>query len=246
MALLEARDVVSGYGDAEILHGVSMDVAEDEIVAIIGPNGAGKSTFMKAVFGLIDCWEGSVEYDGQEITGLRPDEITNVGMCYVPQTENVFPTLTVEENLRMGAYILDEVPAGTMEEIFELFPILDERRGQRAGSMSGGQQQMLAMGRALMVDPGLLLIDEPSAGLAPDLVDEVLEKINDINDAGTAILMVEQNARQALRISDRGYVLEMGENRFEDTGDALLENDEVAELYLGGGGGGSEEADEAV
>jgi branched-chain amino acid transport system ATP-binding protein len=236
VALLEARDVVSGYGDAEILHGVSMDVHTDEIVAIIGPNGAGKSTFMKAVFGLIDCWEGTVEYSNQAITGLRPDEITNVGMCYVPQTENIFPTLTVEENLRMGAYILDEVPRGTMEEIFELFPILDERRGQRAGSMSGGQQQMLAMGRALMVDPGLLLIDEPSAGLAPDLVDEVLEKINDINDAGTAILMVEQNARQALSISDRGYVLEMGQNRFEDTGDALLENEEVAELYLGGGG----------
>jgi len=236
VALLEARDVVSGYGDAEILHGVSMDVHTDEIVAIIGPNGAGKSTFMKAVFGLIDCWEGTVEYNNQAITGLRPDEITNVGMCYVPQTENIFPTLTVEENLRMGAYILDEVPRGTMEEIFELFPILDERQGQRAGSMSGGQQQMLAMGRALMVDPGLLLIDEPSAGLAPDLVDEVLEKINDINDAGTAILMVEQNARQALSISDRGYVLEMGQNRFEDTGDALLENEEVAELYLGGGG----------
>ena len=237
MALLEARDVVSGYGDAEILHGVSLDVAEDEIVSIIGPNGAGKSTLMKAVFGLIGCWEGTVTYDGREITGLRPDEITQEGMCYVPQTENIFPTLTVEENLRMGAYILDEVPRGTMEEIFGLFPILDERRNQRAGSMSGGQQQMLAMGRALMVDPGLLLVDEPSAGLAPDLAVEVLEKIEDINEAGTAILMVEQNARQALRISDRGYVLEMGENRFEDTGDALLENEEVAELYLGGGGG---------
>ena len=238
MALLEARDVVSGYGDAEILHGVTLDVESDEIVSIIGPNGAGKSTFMKAVFGLIDCWEGTVEYDGRDITGLRPDEITQEGMCYVPQTENIFPTLTVEENLRMGAYILDHVPVDTMEEIFRLFPILDERRSQRAGSMSGGQQQMLAMGRALMVDPGLLLVDEPSAGLAPDLAVEVLEKIVDINEAGTAILMVEQNARQALRVSDRGYVLEMGENRFEDTGDALLENDEVAELYLGGGGDG--------
>ncbi|MFB6361203.1 MAG: ABC transporter ATP-binding protein [Halobacteriales archaeon] len=243
MALLAARDVVSGYGDAEILHGVSMDVEADEIVAIIGPNGAGKSTFMKAIFGLIDCWEGTVSYDGTEITDRRPDEITREGMCYVPQTENIFPTLTVEENLRMGAYILDNVPEDTMAEVFELFPILDERRNQRAGSMSGGQQQMLAMGRALMVDPGLLLIDEPSAGLAPDLVDEVLEKIHDINAAGTAILMVEQNARQALRISDRGYVLEMGENRFEDTGDALLENEEVAELYLGGG---SSETDESV
>ena len=237
MALLEARDIVSGYGDAEILHGVSLDVHEDEIVSIIGPNGAGKSTLMKAVFGLIGCWEGTVTYDSADITNLRPDEITRSGMCYVPQTDNVFPSLTVEENLRMGAYILDDVPEDTLEEIFGLFPILDERRGQRAGTMSGGQQQMLAMGRALMVDPGLMLVDEPSAGLAPDLVGEVFEKIIDINEAGTAILMVEQNAREALRQSDRGYVLEMGENRFEDTGEALLDNEEVAELYLGGGGG---------
>jgi len=235
MALLETHDVVSGYGDAQILHGVSISVDDEEVVSIIGPNGAGKSTLMKAVFGLIDCWEGRVVFDGDDITALRPDEITRKGMCYVPQTENVFPTLTVEENLEMGAYILDSVPRETIEEIFGLFPILDERRGQRAGSMSGGQQQMLAMGRALMVDPELMLVDEPSAGLAPDLVDEVFEKIIDINEAGTAILMVEQNARTALKNSDRGYVLEMGENRFEDTGAALLENDEVAELYLGGG-----------
>ncbi len=242
MALLKAHDIVSGYGDAEILHGVSLDVEQEEIVSIIGPNGAGKSTLMKAIFGLIDCWEGSVEFDGEDITGLRPDEITRKGMCYVPQTENIFPTLTVQENLRMGAYILDSVPQGTMNEIFDLFPILDERRNQRAGSMSGGQQQMLAMGRALMVDPDLMLIDEPSAGLAPDLVEEVFEKILDINAAGTAILMVEQNAREALRNSDRGVVLEMGDNRFTDTGDALLENEEVEELYLGGGGGELDES----
>jgi branched-chain amino acid transport system ATP-binding protein len=239
VALLEARDVVAGYGDAEILHGVSLAVEAEEIVSIIGPNGAGKSTFMKAIFGLIDCWEGSVAFDGTDITPRRPDEITRLGMCYVPQTENIFPSLTVEENLEMGAYILDEVPRETMAEVFELFPILDERRSQRAGSMSGGQQQMLAMGRALMVDPELMLIDEPSAGLAPDLVGEVFEKIIDINEAGTAILMVEQNAREALRNSDRGYVLEMGENRFTDTGAALLENEEVEELYLGGGDRGS-------
>ena len=248
MALLEARDVVSGYGDAEILHGVSLDVADEEIVCIIGPNGAGKSTFMKAIFGLIDCWEGHVEFEATDITDLRPDEITREGMCYVPQNENIFPSLTVEENLRMGAYILDEVPEDTLEEVFGLFPILDERRNQRAGTMSGGQQQMLAMGRALMVDPALMLIDEPSAGLAPDLVDEVFEKIIAVNEAGTAILMVEQNARKALSHSDRGYVLEMGENRFTDTGDALLENEEVAELYLGGGGGdgGATESDESA
>ena len=242
MALLEARDVISGYGDAQILHGVSMDVADDEIVCIIGPNGAGKSTFMKAVFGLIDCWDGSVTFAGEDITDLRPDEITREGMCYVPQVENVFPTLTVRENLEMGAYILDEVPDSALDEVFERFPILEERQNQKAGTMSGGQQQMLAMGRGLMVDPDLMLVDEPSAGLAPDLVDDVFEKILEINESGTAILMVEQNARKALRNSDRGYVLEMGENRFEDAGMALLENEEVIDLYLGGGGGDAGEA----
>jgi len=234
MALLEARDIVSGYGDAEILHGVSMDVHSEEIVCIIGPNGAGKSTFMRAVFGLIDCWDGSVTFDGTDITPFRPDEITREGMCYVPQTDNVFPSLTVRENLEMGAYILDEVSQTALAEVFDRFPILERRQGQKAGTMSGGQQQMLAMARGLMVDPDLMLVDEPSAGLAPDLVDDVFEKIIAINEGGTAILMVEQNARQALRNSDRGYVLEMGENRFEDTGDELLDNEEVEELYLGG------------
>jgi branched-chain amino acid transport system ATP-binding protein len=234
VALLEARDIVTGYGDAEILHGVSMDVASEEIVCIIGPNGAGKSTLMKAVFGLLECWEGSVIVGETDITDLRPEEITRTGMCYVPQTENVFPSLTVKENLEMGAYILDRVPDEALEEVYDRFPILDDRRGQKAGTLSGGQRQMLAMGRGLMVDPGVMLIDEPSAGLAPDLVDDVFEKILEINAAGTAILMVEQNARKALRNSDRGYVLEMGENRFEDSGEDLLDNEEVAELYLGG------------
>ena len=155
-------------------------------------------------------------------------------MCYVPQTDNVFPSLTVRENLEMGAYILDEVPRAALEEVFERFPILAERQDQIAETMSGGQQQMLAMGRGLMVDPRLMLIDEPSAGMAPHLVDEVFEKIRDINEAGTAILMVEQNAREALRNADRGYVLDMGENRFVDDADHLLDNEEVEELYLGG------------
>jgi branched-chain amino acid transport system ATP-binding protein len=234
MVLLEARNVVSGYGDAEILHGVSMDVRQDEVVCIIGPNGAGKSTVMRAVFGLIECWDGTVSYDGTEITDARPDEITRRGMCYVPQTENIFPSLTVRENLEMGAYILDDVPQEYLDEVYERFPILRERQDQRAGSLSGGQQQMVAMGRGLMVDPGLMLIDEPSAGMAPDLVDDVFEKIVEINESGTAVLMVEQNARKALKTSGRGYVLDMGENRFEDTGDALLDNEEVEELYLGG------------
>jgi branched-chain amino acid transport system ATP-binding protein len=234
MVLLEARNVVSGYGDAEILHSVSMDVRQDEVVCIIGPNGAGKSTVMRAVFGLIECWDGTVSYDGTEITDARPDEITRRGMCYVPQTENIFPSLTVRENLEMGAYILDDVPQEYLDEVYERFPILRERQDQRAGSLSGGQQQMVAMGRGLMVDPGLMLIDEPSAGMAPDLVDDVFEKIVEINESGTAVLMVEQNARKALKTSGRGYVLDMGENRFEDTGDALLDNEEVEELYLGG------------
>jgi len=235
MALLEARDVVSGYGDAEILHGVDLDVAGREIVTIVGPNGAGKSTMMKAIYGLIDCWEGSVTFDGTDITDLRADKVTERGMCYVPQRENVFPTLTVRENLEMGAYIKTEVREADFEEVWERFPILEERQNQKASSMSGGQQQMLALSSALMIDPDLLLVDEPSAGLAPDLVDDMFRRLVQIRDeTDTAILMVEQNARKALSVSDRGYVLDMGENEFEGSGAELLESDEVAELYLGG------------
>jgi len=234
MALLDAHDIVTGYGDLQILDGVCIEVHGDEVVAIIGPNGAGKSTFMKAVFGLLDPWEGSVVFDGEDITGLRPDKITRRGMCYIPQTDNVFPNLSVRENLEMGAWIRDELPADVLDEVFDRFPILQERTNQRAGAMSGGQQQMLAMARGLVVEPDLMLIDEPTAGLAPDLVDGVFEKIVEINEQGTAILMVEQNARKALRNADRGYVLENGDNRFEDTGEALLDNEDVEELYLGG------------
>ncbi|AZH24503.1 ABC transporter ATP-binding protein [Haloplanus aerogenes] len=235
MALLEARDVVSGYGDAEILHGVDLDVEGREIVTIIGPNGAGKSTMMKAIYGLIDCWAGSVTFDGDDITDLRADRVTERGMCYVPQRENVFPTLTVRENLEMGAYIKTEVTETDFQDVWERFPILEERQNQRASSMSGGQQQMLALSSALMIDPDLLLVDEPSAGLAPDLVDDMFDRLVEIRDeTDTAILMVEQNARKALSVSDRGYVLDMGENKFEGSGEELLESEEVAELYLGG------------
>ncbi|RCU46727.1 ABC transporter ATP-binding protein [Haloplanus salinus] len=235
MALLEARDVVSGYGDAEILHGVDIDVEEREIVTIIGPNGAGKSTMMKAVYGLIDCWSGTVTFAGEDITDLRADRVTERGMCYVPQRENVFPTLTVRENLEMGAYIEDQVSAADLEAVWERFPILEERQTQKAQTMSGGQQQMLALSSALMIDPDLLLVDEPSAGLAPDLVGDMFDRLVTIRDeTDTAILMVEQNARKALSVSDRGYVLDMGENRFEGAGEELLESDDVAELYLGG------------
>ncbi|GAB3326130.1 ABC transporter ATP-binding protein [Haloplanus salinarum] len=234
MALLEARGVVSGYGDAEILHGVDLDVEDREIVTIIGPNGAGKSTMMKATYGLIDCWAGTVTFDGEDITDLRADQVTERGMCYVPQRENIFPTLTVRENLEMGAYIDDPDPAD-FEEVWERFPFLEERENMRASAMSGGQQQMLALSSALMIDPDLLLVDEPSAGLAPDLVDDMFERLVQIRDeTDTAILMVEQNARKALAVSDRGYVLDMGENRFEGSGEELLESDEVADLYLGG------------
>jgi branched-chain amino acid transport system ATP-binding protein len=235
MALLEAQGVVSGYGDAEILHGVDIDVGEEEIVTIIGPNGAGKSTLMKAIYGLIDCWAGRVTFDGTDITDLRADEVTEQGLCYVPQRENVFPTLTVRENLEMGAYIDADVSEAAFEEAFERFPVLRERRNQKAGTMSGGQQQMLALSSALMLDPELILVDEPSAGLAPDLVDDMFDRLVRIRDeTDTAILMVEQNARQALSVSDKGYVLDMGENKFAGSGQDLLDSDEVGELYLGG------------
>jgi branched-chain amino acid transport system ATP-binding protein len=236
MALLEARDVVSGYGDREILHGVSIEVRDEEVVSIIGPNGAGKSTLMRAIFGLIDCWEGSVVFAGSDVTDLRPNQITRRGASYVPQRNNIFPNLTVRENLEMGAYISEAVPEGSFDRVFHRFPILEERQNKRARTLSGGQQQMLALGSGLMIDPDVLLIDEPSAGLAPDLVDDMFERIVEIKESGTAVLMVEQNARKALRISDRGYVLDQGGNRFEGSGESLLERKEVEDLYLGEAG----------
>jgi ABC-type branched-subunit amino acid transport system ATPase component len=235
MTLLEIDGLDAGYGeDLQILSDVDMRVEEGEYVTIVGPNGAGKSTVMKSVFGLTTYMGGTVTFDGTEIQGDVPEDIIHLGLGYVPQTDNVFPTLSVQENLEMGAYILDEVPEDALSEVFERFPILDERRDQKAGTMSGGQQQMLAMGRALMLDPDLLMLDEPSAGLAPDLVAEMFDKVDEINDNGTAILMVEQNAKEALRRCDRGYVLVQGGNRFMDTGDALLADDEVRQEFLGG------------
>ncbi|WP_423744572.1 ABC transporter ATP-binding protein (plasmid) [Haladaptatus sp. SPP-AMP-3] len=235
MALLEVDRLDAGYGeDLQILNDVDMRVEDGEYVTIVGPNGAGKSTVMKSVFGLTTYMGGTVTFDGAEIQGDAPEDIIHLGLGYVPQNDNVFPTLSVQENLEMGAYILDEVPEDALAEVFDRFPILDERRDQKAGTMSGGQQQMLAMGRALMLDPDLLMLDEPSAGLAPDLVAEMFDKVDEINDSGTAILMVEQNAKEALRRCDRGYVLVQGGNRFMDTGDALLADDEVRQEFLGG------------
>ncbi|MFB6129689.1 MAG: ABC transporter ATP-binding protein [Salinigranum sp.] len=232
--LLAVSHLDAGYGDLQVLDGVDLDVRDGEYVTIVGPNGAGKSTVMKSVFGLTTYMGGSIVFGGEEISGLPPEEIIHHGIGYVPQNDNVFASLSVRENLEMGAYILDEVPRDRLRSIFERFPILDERQEQRAGTLSGGQRQMLAMGRALMLDPSLLMLDEPSAGLAPDLVDDMFDRIDAINDSGTSILMVEQNAKEALRRCDRGYVLVQGTNRFEDTGDALLGDEEVRREFLGG------------
>jgi len=233
-SLLSVRDLDAGYGDLQILSKVDMDVREGEYITIVGPNGAGKSTVMKSVFGLTNRMDGTVTFDGTEITQMAPERIIYEGIGYVPQSDNVFNSMSVRENLEMGAYILDDVPEDALAEVYERFPILEERTDQKAGTMSGGQQQMLAMGRALMLDPDLLLLDEPSAGLAPDLVDEMFQKVREINDSGTSILMVEQNAKEALGQCDRGYVLVDGENRYEDTGDALLADQQVRQDFLGG------------
>jgi branched-chain amino acid transport system ATP-binding protein len=234
MSLLEVRDLDAGYGDLQILTDVDLDVNDGEYVTIVGPNGAGKSTVMKSVFGLTTHMDGTVTFAGEDITGVQPEDVIHKGMGYVPQSDNVFAALNVEENLEMGAYILDDVPQDALREVYDRFPILEERKAQKAGTMSGGQQQMLAMGRALMLDPDLLLLDEPSAGLAPDLVDEMFDKIDEINEAGTSILMVEQNAKEALRRCGRGYVLANGRNRYEDEGTKLLNDEEVRQQFLGG------------
>lgn len=232
--LLTVEGLDAGYGDLQILDDVDLVVEQGEFVTIVGPNGAGKSTVMKSIFGLTTLMGGRIRFDGADITGQNPDEIIHYGLGYVPQSENVFSRLTVRENLEMGAYILDEVPADRLQMVFERFPILEERQDQRAATLSGGQQQMLAMGRSLMLDPKLLLLDEPSAGLAPDLVDDMFDRIDAINEDGTAILMVEQNAKEALRRCDRGYVLVQGQNRFEGPGRELLDNEDVRQEFLGG------------
>jgi ABC-type branched-subunit amino acid transport system ATPase component len=232
--VLDVSALDAGYGDLQVLFDVSLAVGDGEYVAIVGPNGAGKSTAMKAVFGLADRFDGTIAFNGDDISGLPPEDVIREGLSYVPQTENVFPSLTVRENLRLGAYIEDEVSQDRLDAVFDRFPVLGERMDERAGDLSGGQQQMLAMGSALMLDPDLLLLDEPSAGLAPDLVDEMFDRIDDINDAGTSVLMVEQNAKEALRRCDRGYVLAQGENRYEGAGDDLLHDEEVRQQFLGG------------
>lgn len=235
MPVLELNAVSGGYGETEILHGVSLKVEPEEIVVIIGPNGAGKSTAMKAVFGLLNLTAGKVLLDGKDITGSAPQNVVRHGVCYVPQTENVFPNLSVNENLEMGAYLRTDDYQPRLREIYELFPPLVEKKQQPAGTLSGGQRQMVAMGKALMLEPKILLLDEPTAGLSPKFRGEIFRVVRDINATGVPILMVEQNAKQALNIADRGYVLVDGQNRIDDTGEALLANKEVGEMFLGGG-----------
>jgi len=234
MKVLEARNLTSGYGETDILYDVSIKLDEKEIVSIIGPNGAGKSTLLKTIFGILRPRQGVVELQDEEITGMSPDRIVRKGMSYVPQVDNVFPSLTIQENLEMGAFVRTDDYRDRLQEMYDLFPLLRDRRNQKVGSLSGGQRQMVAMGRALMLDPKVLLLDEPSASLAPLLVEMIFEKIVDINKTGVAIVVVEQNARETLKISQRGYVLAMGRKVFEDTGKAILENEEVGKLYLGG------------
>ena len=237
-ATLELRDVVGGYGDTQILHGVSFTVDPGEIVVIIGPNGAGKSTAIKAVFGLLNLTGGQVFLDGVEITNTPPERVARKGVCYVPQTANIFPSLSVEENLEMGAFVREDDFTPRLREIYKLFPPLQEKRRQVAGTLSGGQRQMVAMGKALMLEPRILLLDEPTAGLSPKFRGEIFSIIKTVHAVGTPILMVEQNAKQALRIADRGYVLVDGRNKFTGTGRELLEDPEVAAMFLGGGASG--------
>lgn len=236
--LLSTHGLVAGYvADVDILQGVDLQVREGEIVTIVGPNGAGKSTLIKAVFGLVPTRRGNVELRGDDVSGLKPHAIARRGMTYVPQLDNVFRTMTVEENLQLGALVNRDVDLeARMQAMFELFPRLAERRGQAAGTMSGGERQMVAMARALIPDPAVILLDEPSAGLAPAFVDAIFERVAAVNASGVTVLMVEQNARRALAMSHRGYVLDLGANRYEGRGSELIGDPKVASLYLGGGG----------
>lgn len=235
MSILKMTDVHAGYGGANILNGVNMEIGANEIGVIVGPNGAGKSTSLKALFGLLTISEGSVVFDGKDVTNAKPENLVRGGLSFVPQEFNVFPAMTVRENLEMGAYVRKDDYRHLIEKMFEYFPPLRDKQKQPAGELSGGQRQMVAIGRALMMEPKLLLLDEPTAGLSPRYMGEIFERVIAINKAGVGILMVEQNARQALAIAHKGFVLAGGRNSFTDTGQALLDNPEVAESFLGGG-----------
>lgn len=232
--ILAVREVHGGYGQADILHGVTVEVYKGEIVVLVGPNGAGKSTVMRAVLGQLRIGSGEVWLAGETITKLSPQNVIRKGVSFVPQTRNIFPTLTVEENLEMGGYLRDDDLSPRIKEIYELFPPLYAKRKLEAGTLSGGQRQMVAMGKALMLDPKILLVDEPTAGLSPKYQEEILAIVQRVNQHGVPVLMVEQNVKQALAIASRGYVLVDGSNRIEDTGPALLANREIAQMFLGG------------
>ncbi len=235
MSILKMTDVHAGYGGANILNGLNMEIGANEIGVIVGPNGAGKSTSLKALFGLLTVSEGSVVFDGKDVTNAKPEDLVRGGLSFVPQEFNVFPAMTVRENLEMGAYVRRDDFRHLIEKMFEYFPPLRDKQKQPAGELSGGQRQMVAIGRALMMEPKLLLLDEPTAGLSPRYMGEIFERVIAINASGVGILMVEQNARQALAIAHKGFVLAGGKNSFTDTGQALLDNPEVAESFLGGG-----------
>ena len=235
MSFLVGEKMVGGYGSADnILKGCDLSVDKGQIAVIVGPNGAGKSTAMKAVFGMLSLREGSVHLNGKDITQLKPQERVGIGMAFVPQTHNVFPTMTVEENLIIGGFRREDDFSETIEDIYSLFPILKEKRNQAAGQLSGGQRQQVAVGRALMTKPDVILLDEPTAGVSPIVMDELFDRIIEIRNKGIAILMVEQNAKQALNIADIGYVLVNGSNRFTDSGAALMANPDVRKSFLGG------------
>ena len=232
--LLQCSDMVGGYGAAKILDGCMIESDKGKVTVIVGPNGAGKSTAMKAIFGMINLQSGNVIFDGENINTLSPQVRVAKGMAFVPQTNNVFPTMSVQENLEMGGFLRQDNIQQTIDEIYQLFPILREKSKQKAGELSGGQRQQVAVGRALVTKPTLLMLDEPTAGISPIVMDELFDRIIEIAKTGVAILMVEQNARQALQIADNGYVLVQGRNKFSDTGANLLANQEVRQSFLGG------------
>ncbi len=232
MSLLRVEHLVSGYGSMEVLHDVSLQVEEGEIVTLLGPNGAGKTTLLRSIFGIVPPWSGTIEYRGEPLGGLAPQKMARLGLCYVPQEENVFAALTVQENLEMGAFIRRDDWRGRLEEVYRLFPDLAGRRRSRAGELSGGMRQMLAIGRALMLNPRLLLLDEPSTGLAPFLVDQIFERIESLNRQGVTVLLVEQNA-QALKSAHRTYILEGGVKKAEGSPREMAADEEIGRLYLG-------------
>ena len=234
MSYLSGENLVAGYGGADILHGCSIDVNEGEIAVIVGPNGSGKSTAMKAIFGMLNLKSGSVKINGEDISSISVFDRVKKGMAFVPQTNNVFTSLTVEENLEMGAFLQKDDFSMVMEEVYSLFPVLKEKRNQEAGELSGGQRQQVAVGRALMTKPKVLMLDEPTAGVSPIIMDELFDRIIEVSKRGISILMVEQNAKQALNIADKGFVLTQGNNKFTGTGLSLLNNPEVRKSFLGG------------